>query len=1658
MKVSDPPSLRVSPGARSPAVSGASISGPHRPLAMPGDQGRPTLSVPHADREQNDDALSDLAIASLPAEHESDLADRPPQGAVPDAVAAPAALDPAWLMAAGMAAGFGVGAGEQVREVRQVPAGDAPPSWLKSQATVLLPMLSALSASALLGARPAVTPASVGPDNLPPLAAATLGSQTVVEGETLIPFGLDPTAFTDPEGGRMSWAYRTEREGQAVTLDWLSFDAETLSFAGTPPPASRGVYTIHVEVTDAKGAKASSAFLLDIQYRPTVFDGYLKHALVFRDVDQNGAWTHEPVTDVTFANLRGDLRVVDLDWIDVDGDGRFTAEPWALTNSVGRSAPIGGQGVLRATAWDLTSGIVTTDISTGQVFEGVISAPEGTEVLSPLTSLVLAALGDELTAQDPDAVRAAADRVLRLVLGPDIAGIDLLSLDPVRQAATTSDPQAQALALQVQTAGLQIANLFRIAVSLAASSGISDLSAVTHAVAWTLLPPPSPLAALRVQSVASERVDLADPSLLARALSDVVAQVPDARTRAVLETRTGEIAQALVQVNERITTEAERVRTQAEGGDAIDFVGALTEATALQIVAQQSIASRASNVALLASIDPALAAQAQSFDLDLDRELLSTRAQVATIMPVLAGAPEPRALPDALRLSLKAGDLRVATQSGDLLGNDLIPESLGLAELAAARPLDGAGPASSWVEFVEGTSTLVLQGRFGQLSLDRAGRYQYTAAADAYQRIVAASTDPTERWAEDTFAYRLRFPQAADSSATTTAALIRVALDAANSLPTVGAVQLDAWEPGQGVAGTPVLRIDLAARALDPDGDPLQVTEVRPASLSASGSADEWRAAYGTLRRVSVGGIPSATLFDYELDPALTDALSSGQTVRDRFSFRISDGVGPETVLSGLAIDIRGADDTPRLVSPLPDIGILVGQPLAYRIPQGVMVDPEGVALQFALERVQDGQARPLPGWLGFDPVTMTLTGIPAAGDAGILELRLIASDGRHSTVDPWSLTVGTVNQAPTAAAWLDSIDSLSESVSTKGRIRLAQLVITDDAIGIESIDLEGADASLFEIDGVTLYLRAGVSLDVETRSSYALTARVSDPTVVEAEPLRLDFRLALIDANDHRPAFQSLPATIAWPAGPVQEGVPIYRPLVTDADATPEHRELRFSLLGPDAALFRIDPQSGVLSLRAGIADQPPRPYQVSVLAANMTSPHGSVEQALSLATRPIAITSIGSVTDEESIGTAGKVVARIEGEPVSGLIAQLSGPDAGSFRLDADGQLVFAPGPARLDRDARAVYQVQIDWYGPADPAQPIASRPFSLPVLERPAPILRVNSLAGDGRLDAAELLHPLDQSWPALITGEAPPAAAIYVVWTDTQGRWIPALRTASVIADARGQWSFSLPQLLGERDAGTLTPIADGAYGLRFFALDDHGQLLAQTQAELEVSAAPSLELIEQSGALRLEGTADGRLLIEVDAEGHARLSRFGTYSAELVRSDRVITDLFERRIEGVSELELAITVPDASKARVYRIDAPDLTSLVLRGASGPGVDHFLLKITDPDPAGLDVRQLRLRSSELEASGDRLSFVFEPSARNRSDDAFDDDRLRLSADTFLSDDFSLLESLNGTVDASAIDPSAGGYFPMDRPWVVGQGSAVWPPSAMIQAVEPPPAGI
>jgi hypothetical protein len=155
-------------------------------------------------------------------------------------------------------------------------------------------------------------------------------------------------------------------------------------------------------------------------------------------------------------------------------------------------------------------------------------------------------------------------------------------------------------------------------------------------------------------------------------------------------------------------------------------------------------------------------------------------------------------------------------------------------------------------------------------------------------------------------------------------------------------------------------------------------------------------------------------------------------------------------------------------------------------------------------------------------------------------QLRLLTAytdaHGFSESVTTTAGSVARVNKPPTALALTNTVTSLAENTSTSSRIKVADILITDDALGANTISLAGADAASFEVIGTELFLEAGTVLDFEAKTSYAVTVTASDPGLPASTPVSAAFNLSVTDGNQPSSPAGSTVVPVTLPSGEVKQ------------------------------------------------------------------------------------------------------------------------------------------------------------------------------------------------------------------------------------------------------------------------------------------------------------------------------------------------------------------------------------------------------------------------------------------------------------------------------------------------------------------------------------------
>jgi VCBS repeat-containing protein len=114
---------------------------------------------------------------------------------------------------------------------------------------------------------------------------------------------------------------------------------------------------------------------------------------------------------------------------------------------------------------------------------------------------------------------------------------------------------------------------------------------------------------------------------------------------------------------------------------------------------------------------------------------------------------------------------------------------------------------------------------------------------------------------------------------------------------------------------------------------------------------------------------------------------------------------------------------------------------------------------------------------------------------------------GNPDASQSFHLNITNVNEAPTAVVFSNTVTSTPEN---GGSIKVADIAVTDDALGTNVLSLSGADASSFAITGGALYFNGGANY--ESKASYDVTVNVNDATVGVNPDASQPFHLNITD------------------------------------------------------------------------------------------------------------------------------------------------------------------------------------------------------------------------------------------------------------------------------------------------------------------------------------------------------------------------------------------------------------------------------------------------------------------------------------------------------------------------------------------------------------------
>ncbi len=170
---------------------------------------------------------------------------------------------------------------------------------------------------------------------------------------------------------------------------------------------------------------------------------------------------------------------------------------------------------------------------------------------------------------------------------------------------------------------------------------------------------------------------------------------------------------------------------------------------------------------------------------------------------------------------------------------------------------------------------------------------------------------------------------------------------------------------------------------------------VYSATLADGSALPSWLSFNSTTRAFS--GTPSNDDRG-QISVRVTATDKSGATATDEFS-----------------LTVNHSNDTPVVANPLADKTVSEDALFSYTVPSNTFADSDlGDVLSFSAA-LSSGAA--LPSWLSFNTQTGTFSGTPENGDVGQITVRVTATDKSGATVsDDYKITVNNTNDAPTVS------------------------------------------------------------------------------------------------------------------------------------------------------------------------------------------------------------------------------------------------------------------------------------------------------------------------------------------------------------------------------------------------------------------------------------------------------------------------------------------------------------------------------------------------------------------------------------------------------------------------------------------------------------------
>lgn len=192
---------------------------------------------------------------------------------------------------------------------------------------------------------------------------------------------------------------------------------------------------------------------------------------------------------------------------------------------------------------------------------------------------------------------------------------------------------------------------------------------------------------------------------------------------------------------------------------------------------------------------------------------------------------------------------------------------------------------------------------------------------------------------------------------------------------------------------------------------------------------------------------------------------------------------------------------------------------------------------------------------------------------------------------------------------------------------------------------LTGNGAEHFHLDEHSGKLHTAQQLDRETQSKYVLTAFVQDRDHFGWECSSI-IEISLIDVNDEKPMFTNEMYNVFVPED-AEIGSLVTKVLAIDRDKG-KNRKIRYSFVDSYNNHFKIEPESGIVTLLKPLDREEKALYNLTLKASDMGEP--------SLSSTTVLIVSVQDINDSPPVFTTNHYAAEIsESETIGASIVKL-------------------------------------------------------------------------------------------------------------------------------------------------------------------------------------------------------------------------------------------------------------------------------------------------------------------------------------------------------------------------------------------------------------------